>query len=134
VRRGGRGQLDQSHVAWSHTRGNPYVPSAIVVDGRYYVADDNGIATCLETKTGKALWRKRFAGAYTASPVAGDGKIYFTNESGETLVLAAGTDKYEEVARNTIGEPVYASPAISQGCIFLRSATQLWCIEKTAAP
>jgi outer membrane protein assembly factor BamB len=66
--------------------------------------------------------------------VAGDGKIYFTNESGETLVLAAGTDKYEEVARNTIGEPVYASPAISQGCIFLRSATQLWCIEKTAAP
>jgi outer membrane protein assembly factor BamB len=114
---------------WQHTRGNPYVPSAIVVDGRFYVADDNGIATCLATDTGKTLWRKRFSGAFTASPVAGDGKIYFTNESGETLVLAAGADRYEELARNMIGEPVYASPAISQGCLFLRSTEQLWCID-----
>jgi outer membrane protein assembly factor BamB len=129
VRSGGRGEISESHVMWQHTRGNPYVPSAIVVDGRFYVADDNGIATCLATDTGKTLWRKRFSGAFTASPVAGDGKIYFTNESGETLVLAAGADRYEELARNMIGEPVYASPAISQGCLFLRSTEQLWCID-----
>ncbi|MEX2114266.1 MAG: PQQ-binding-like beta-propeller repeat protein [Pirellulales bacterium] len=134
VRSGGRGVLDASQVAWTNTRGNPYVPSAIVVDGRFYVADDNGIAGCLDARTGKSLWRKRFGGAYTASPVAGDGKIYFTNESGETLVLAAGTDRCEEIARNTIGEPVYASPAISHGCLFLRSSTQLWCMEGAESP
>jgi outer membrane protein assembly factor BamB len=128
VRPGGSGDVSQSHVVWQNTRGTPYVPSAIVVGQQYYVVDDQGIATCLDARTGKNLWRKRFEGAFTASPVAAAGKVYFTNEVGETLVIAAGMDRYHELARNSIGEPVYASPAISGGCIFLRSATQLWCL------
>jgi outer membrane protein assembly factor BamB len=128
IRSGGRGDVTNSHVAWTNTRGNPFVPSAILVGDHYYLVDDHGIATCLAARTGKSLWRKRFGGDFTASPVAADGRIYFTNEAGATLVIASGTERYEELARNTIDEPVFASPAISSGQIFLRSARRLWCV------
>lgn len=129
VRPGGRGDITESHIAWSNTRGNAYVPSAIVVGDYYYLADDHGIGICLDAHTGKQMWRKRFGGDFTASPVSAAGKIYFTNEAGETLVLRAGTKNYEELARNSIGQPMFASPAIAGGCFFLRSATQLWCLD-----
>ncbi len=128
VRLGGRGDITESHVDWATTRGNPYVPSAILVGTRFYLVDDHGIASCLDAKSGKTLWRKRFEGDYTASPVAADGAVYFTNEVGTTLVLDANEDRYVELSRNTIDEPVYASPAIAGGRIYLRSATRLWCI------
>jgi outer membrane protein assembly factor BamB len=129
VRTGGRGDVTDSHVVWSSNRGNPYVPSAILVGERYYLVDDHGIATCLAAKDGKILWRKRFGGDFTASPVAAENRVYFVNESGSTLVIQADAKQYTELARNEIGEPVYASPAISAGRIFLRSATHLWCLE-----
>ncbi len=127
VRPGGRGDVTDSHVVWSSTRGNPYVPSAILVGDYYYVADDHGIATCLDAGTGKTLWRKRLGGDFTSSPVAAEGRVYFTNEAGTTLVIRAGAT-YEEIARNAIDEPVFASLAISAGQIFIRSASNLWCI------
>ncbi len=128
IRPGGRGDVSDSHVAWKSARGNPYVPSAILVGDAYYLVDDHGVATCLDAHTGKQLWRKRFGGDFTASPVATNEHIYFTNEAGSTLVIRAGTSQYEEIARNSIDEPVYASPAISAGRLFLRSATHLWCL------
>ena len=74
------------------------------------------------------MWQKRFSGKYTVSPVAGDGKIYFINEEGETTVIAAGVSGSRELARNSLGEPVYASPAISGGQLFIRGAKHLYCI------
>ena len=133
VRGGGRGDVTLSHAVWSSRRGSPFVPSAILVGNRYTMVDDNGIATCLDAATGETVWRKRFGGKFTASPVAADGKIYFTNESGETLVISSDVARYEELARNTIGESVFASPAIAGGCIFLRSARHLWCIDGVGA-
>ena len=129
VRPGGRGDVTDTHVVWNSPRGNPFVPSAILVGDYFYAVDDHGIATCLAAATGKSVWRKRFGGDFTASPVAADGKIYFTNEVGATLVIKADTDRYEELATNTIDEPVFASPAISEGRVFLRSAKHLWCLE-----
>lgn len=128
VRSGGRGDVTDSHVVWISTRGNPYVPSAIVAGRRYYTVDDHGIAACLDSADGKTLWRKRFGGDFTASPVAAENRVYFTNEAGSTLVIQADADKYTELARNEINEPVYASLAISAGRIFLRSASHLWCV------
>jgi len=128
IRPGGRGDVTDSHVAWTATRGNPFVPSAILVGKYYYLVDDHGIATCLDAERGRSVWRKRLGGDFTASPVSTGGAIYFTNEAGQTVVLAANTEKYTELARNTIDEPVFASAAISQGCLFLRSTKQLWCI------
>jgi hypothetical protein len=130
VRPGGRGDVSSSHVVWTCTRGNPFVPSAILVGDYYYLVDDHGIGTCLDAGTGKVVWKKRFGGEFTASPVAAEGRVYFTNEAGTTLVIRADTAKYEELARNSIDEPVFASLAISGGMIFIRSARQVWCLEQ----
>lgn len=131
IRPGGRGDVTDSHVVWSNPRGTPFVPSPIMVGDYLYLVDDKGIATCLAAKTGRMCWRKRFGGAFTASPVAGDGRVYFCDESGKTIVVAADTDKYQELARNQLDEPIFASPAISQGRFFIRTAGHLYCIGAT---
>lgn len=129
LRPGGQGDVTVSHQIWNHTRGNPFVPSAIVVGSRYYLVNDHGIGTCLDAETGKQLWKKRLGGDFTASPVAADGKIYFTNETGSTLVVRADSDKYEELSSNEIGEPVFASLAIANGRILLRGTSHLWSLH-----
>ncbi len=128
IRPGGRGDVTDTHVAWRHDRGTSFVPSAIIVGNRYYLADDKGIASCMSTATGEILWRKRLGGKFTASPVSADGKLFFTSESGSTLVLDANAAEYVEIARNEMGADVYASPAISQGRMFLRTSGHLVCI------
>ncbi len=130
IKPGGSGDITDSHVVWKNDRGSSFVPSAILVGERYYLADDKGIGSCLDAHTGKLVWRKRFGDKFTASPVAADGKLFFTNEAGSTLVLDATQAAYEELARNDFGEEVYASPAISQGRFFLRTAKNLVCVGK----
>lgn len=128
IKPGGRGDVTGTHVIWDNNRGAPFVPSAILVGDMYYLVDDSGVATCLDAHTGERVWQKRLTGKYTASPIAADGKIYFVNENGETIVVAAGEKKYKQLARNPLGEPVFASPAISQGNLFIRTAKSLFCI------
>lgn len=128
VRPGGVGEVTESHVAWRSNRGTSFVPSGIALGERYYVADDKGIATCFDAATGTLLWRKRLGGRFTASPVAAAGRLFFTDESGSTLVLDATQPDYYELSRNETGEDVYASPAISQGRLFLRTAKSLICV------
>ena len=128
IKPGGTGDVTESNVVWKNDRGTSFVPSAILVGDRYYIADDKGIGSCLDAHTGKTLWRKRFGDKFTASPVAADGKLFFTNEAGSTLVLDATQAEYVELARNDLNEDVYASTAISQGRFFVRTAKQLVCI------
>ncbi len=128
VKPGGSGDVTETHVVWRNDRGTSFVPSPIVVGERYYLVDDKGIASCLSTSDGKLLWRKRLTGKFTASPVAADGKLFFTNESGSTLVLDAAADEYRELACNELGEDVYSSPAISQRRMFLRTTKHVVCI------
>lgn len=128
VRPGGRGDVTDSHVLWKNERGTSFVPSAILVGQRYYVADDKGVATCFDAESGKLLWRKRLEGKFTASPVSAEGKILFTNERGETIVIDAAKEEYTELARNELGEDVYASPAISHGRLFFRTPQHLICV------
>lgn len=128
IRPGGRGDVTDSHLVWSSDIGTPFVPSGILVGDNYYLVNDAGIGTCLNAHTGEQVWRKRLGGHYTASPVSADDRVYFTNEEGQTLVIRAGVSDFEELAHNTLDEPVYASPAISQGHIFVRTAKNLCCI------
>jgi outer membrane protein assembly factor BamB len=129
IRPGGRGNVTESHVKWENQRGAPYVPSAILVGDYYYLVDDQGISTCLDAHTGTRVWQKRLTGAFTASPIATDQSIYFTNEDGLTIVLAAHQDRYVERARNRIEESVYASSVIDNGQLLIRSSRHLWCIS-----
>jgi outer membrane protein assembly factor BamB len=89
-------------------------------DGLLYMAGDVGVVTCVDAATGERIWRERLGGVYTASPVAADGKVYFMSETGETIVLKAGRSP-DVLARNVINGRVLASPAISNGRLFVRT-------------
>ena len=93
-------------------------------NGLLFMATDVGGVTVVDAKTGARVWQQRIDGVFTASPVAGDGKIYFVSETGETIVVRSSRTP-EIIARNDIGQRLMASPAISNGQIFLRSDDQL---------
>ena len=127
VKPGGRGDVSTSHVVWQVPTGAPYISSLVYDGGLLYMASDVGAISVIEAETGKRLWQERVNGLFSASPVAGDGKVYFVSETGEVIVLRAGREP-QVIARNDIGERLMASPAISNGQIFLRSDGSLFAI------
>jgi outer membrane protein assembly factor BamB len=129
VRPGGRGDISASHVVWEVPTGAPYISSLVYHEGILYMASDVGAVTAIDAATGRRIWQQRVEGIFSASPVAADGKIYFVSETGETIVLKAGRQA-EVLARNDVGERLIASPAISNGQIFLRSDDRLFAIGK----
>jgi outer membrane protein assembly factor BamB len=131
IRPGGRGDVSASHVLWHVPTGAPYVSSIVQYQGLIYMATDNGILSIADAKNGNRIWQGRVEGVFSASPVAGDGKVYLLSESGETIVLRAGPGA-EVIARNNIGERSLASMAISDGRIFIRTDDHLWCIGRQA--
>jgi len=133
LRAGGRGDITNSHVLWSSLNG-PDVPTP-VTDGTYfYIVNDRGIVWCLDAKTGKEIYgpQRIKPGTYSSSPVLADGKIYITNEEGLTTVMKAGST-FEVLAENPLGDYTLSSPAISEGQIFIRTATNLYAIGKKAS-
>ena len=124
IRLGGRGDVGETHVAWRTPTGAPYISSILYYEGVIYMANGNGIVTAVDAENGRRLWQDRLGGIYSASPAAGDGKVYLFSETGETLVLEAGRE-LGVLARNDLGERVVSSPAISNGRIFIRSDESL---------
>jgi len=129
IRPGGKGDVTASHIAWESQTGAPYISSLVHDGGLIYMATDVGGVTVVEARTGARVWQQRIDGIFTASPVAGDGKIYFVSETGETIVMRSGRTP-EVIARNDIGQRLMASPAISQGQIFLRGDDQLFAVGR----
>jgi outer membrane protein assembly factor BamB len=129
IRPGGRGDVTATHVDWTAPNGGSYVPSLVHYDGLIYLTNEIGIVSCLDAATGERLWRHRLGAVFFASPVAGDGKIYFVSETGETFVLKAGRTP-EVLATNDLGERFLASPAIAGGRIFLRSDRTLFAVGR----
>jgi len=129
IRPGGRGDITSSHVVWQINTGAPYISSLVFDGGLLYMANDVGAITVVDAATGAKVWQERVEGIFSASPVAGDGKIYFVSETGETIVVRAGREP-RVIAKNDIGERLIASPALSGGQIFLRSDGQLFCVGK----
>src|SRR5688572_33488626 len=93
IRLGGRGDITKTHVAWRVPTGGPYVSSLVHYQGIIYMSTDNGIVSAVDAKNGERLWQERVGGTFSASPIAGDGKIYFVSEGGETIVIKAGRDR-----------------------------------------
>ena len=115
-------------IAWSKKNGGPYMPTPIIYGDYLYCCANAGILTCFDAKSGKKVYKKRLkAGgqlAFTASPVAADGHLYFTAEDGQVLVVKAGPD-FEVVATNQLNQKVLATPAISEGVMFFRTQNNL---------
>ena len=128
VRPGGRGEVK---AAWRHAEGGPYVVSPLLYGDYLYTQAEQGILSCWEAATGKLRYQERLKGKFIASPVAGDGKVYVTNEDGTTFVIKTGP-RFELLARNALEEYGLASPAVSGKELFLRTEHHLWCVS--AAP
>lgn len=125
VRPDGQGDVTDSHIAWRNKRGIPLTPSPILVGEELYYVADNGVATCLDARSGKEHWRQRLGGNYSASPIYADGRIYFLSEECESRVIAPGT-QYRELAKNTLEGRCLASMAVSDQSIFLRTNSHLY--------
>ena len=129
-KRGYAVRLSDNKVLWRHDKGTAYVASGVLYDGSIYLITDGGIMSSLDAKTGQLKYeggRLPVAATFFASPVAFDGKVLITSQDGDTFVIAAGP-KHELLKTNSVGEPVYASPAISGGRIFIRGQQHLYCI------
>ena len=127
--RPGKGELRDENLAWKYTRGLPYVPSSLLYRGKFYMARDGGMVTCLDAKTGKPIYEQERLGAlgsYYPSPVAADGRIYICSNDGKFTVIAAG-EKPEVLGRSELGERCPTTAAIANNKLFIRSANHLWC-------
>jgi outer membrane protein assembly factor BamB len=128
VRLDGHGDVTGTHVAWKFNRGVSLTPSPLLVGDELYLISDNGIATCVDAKTGKENWRARVGGNHSASPMYADGRIYFLSEEGESVVIAPGK-QYKLLATNRLDGDTLASMAVSGDSIFIRSRTHLYRIS-----
>ena len=129
IRPGGRGDVSKTHVVWESATGAPYISSLVYYDGLIYMATDVGAVSVVEAASGQRVSQQRVEGVFSASPVAGDGKVYFVSENGETIVMQAGRTP-TVLSRNDIGERSVASPAISNGQIFIRTDDHVFAIGK----
>jgi outer membrane protein assembly factor BamB len=126
-RPGGAGDVTETHFAWRTVRGGPHVPTPAFVNGRLYTANDNGVFTCLDAATGKLVYSERISDFFSASPIVTGDLLYFCSETGVTYIVRAG-DSLDVVARNDLGAPILASPAVAAGRLFLRTADELVCV------
>ena len=125
-------QSSNGFVAWSQPRFSGYTPSPLVYRGRVYAINDNGILQVADAKTGAELYKARIGGGgftFSSSPLASQGHIYFMSEDGDGFVLRAG-DKYDEVAKNSLGEMTLATPAVAADSLFIRTQTKLYRIRR----
>jgi outer membrane protein assembly factor BamB len=139
VRPGARGDLtlakdstSSAAVAWSKTARGSYMPTPLAYGGILYVLNNDGIFDAYEVDTGKEIYRTRLepvGSGFSASPVAADGRIYLSNEDGEMLVVAAGRE-FRLISTNTMGDLLMATPALSDGVMYVRSSSSLFAIGR----
>jgi outer membrane protein assembly factor BamB len=129
VRPDGRGDVTDTHVAWKFAKNVPTRSSQILVGERLFMISDAGVISCVDAKSGQSVWQHRLGGAFSASPVCADGRIYFFGEEGEVPVVAAA-DAYKLLANNSLGDGFMASPAVYDNSLILRSRTHLYRIGK----
>ena len=127
IRADGTGDVSDTHVAWHQTSARCYVPSPVVLDGYLIVADDRGTANCFDAATGESLWKERLGKHFSASLVYANGLAYFIADDGVTTIVRPGAT-LDIVAENSLGEFCFASPAISDGQLFIRGEKHLYCI------
>lgn len=130
IRPGGSGDVTSSHVAWEHSRHVPFCASPLAYRGLVFTVKDGGILTCLDARTGAPhkVGRLPTTGEYYSSPVAGDGKVYLLNAAGKLAVVSA-EPQWRVLHTADFGEAVYATPALLDGRIYLRTTGHLYCFQ-----
>ena len=134
IKPGGKGDVTNTHIAWESPRGSPFVPSPLLYGDYLYIVNDMAsIATSFEATTGKLIWQGRLGLAtregFSASPVGADGKVFFTNDDGETFVVKAGP-VFELLHVNKLNAQVLASPAMVDQKWYFRTDRELLAIGR----
>ena len=114
-------------IAYKLDRQTPYVPTPIAVGGYLFLLNDNGALTCVNSSTGVKFWREKLTGTYYPSPVCAGGRIYIINTRGRISTIRASAT-YKLLATSTLGEGVHATPAIANGCMYIRTFNHLICV------
>jgi outer membrane protein assembly factor BamB len=128
VRKGGTGDVTDSHVVWKVEEDVPFRASPVLVDGLLYMVNDQGILTCLEAKTGEVAWSQDLDEKHSASPLYADGRIYILDEKGRTRVIKPGRT-CQVLAINELDGSFFASPVVAGKSLLLRTKTNLYRIE-----
>jgi outer membrane protein assembly factor BamB len=128
IKPGGKGDITQTHVVWSQAKHLPFVPSPLLYKGLLFMVRNGGILVALDATTGKPTKEERAAGAadYYASPVGGDSKVYLFSQQGDATVLSAEAD-WKVLHTANFDEDIFATPAIVDGRIYVRTAAHLYC-------
>lgn len=129
VKLGGQGQLGTRAEAWKYRENTPDTCCPVIWGGLLFTVNDAGIAQCFDARTGHLKWKERLAGGYKASPLAAEGRIYFLNVAGLCTVISA-SDRFEKLVENQLDDETIASPALSDGRLYVRGKKHLYCIEK----
>ena len=132
IRPDGVGNVTDSHIAWSDSKGAPYVPSMIVAGNLLFSVNKGGMVYCYEAESGLVHWKEKL-GRQHSSPVLVNGMLYFINDNGQINVIKPGKT-YQHVARYEMNEMCYASPAISEGQVFVRGFKHMFCFGKHIKP
>ena len=125
-------QKTSAYVAWTRQRSGSYMPTPLIYQGYLYVLQNQGILACYDLPTGEQRYQERIphqGSGFSASPVAADGKIYLSSEDGDIFVVKAGA-RFELAGTNRIGQPLMATPAISEGVMFVRAQNDLFAISR----
>ena len=127
VRPGKNGGSDSPRLVWENKKILPYVPSMLAWEDYLFAVNDKGLALCYLAQTGKPLWNEHLANGFSASPVLIDAKIYAVSEDGEVFIFPAAPS-FKQLAKNSIGEKVRATPAVANNRLFIRGQQHLFCI------
>jgi len=121
------GEEKNAFLAWRTSKGSPYTPTPIIYGDLLYVVADNGVFSTYDAKSGALVYQQRLPSSFSASPVAADARLYLASEDGDVFVVKAGR-QYELLSRNTMGQPLMATPALSQGMLIVRGKDAVYAL------
>jgi outer membrane protein assembly factor BamB len=121
------GEDKNAFLAWSTSKGSPYTPTPIIYGDLFYALADNGVLSAYDAKTGETIYQQRLPTSFSASPVAANGKLYLSSEDGDVFVVKAGR-QYELLSRNVMGQPLMATPALTEGMLIVRGENAIYAL------
>ena len=121
------GEEKNAFIAWTTPKGSPYTPTPIIYGDLLYVLADNGVLSAYDAKTGENIYQQRLPTSFSASPVAANGKLYLSSEDGDVFVVKAGR-QYELISRNTMGQALMATPALTDGMLIVRAENAIYAL------
>ena len=129
VKADGLGNVTDSKVVWQMERGGPKRPSLVLSKDHLFMVSDDGVAQCVNAKTGDPIWKKRLGGNFRSSPILANGRLYCFDLDGVCSVFESNEDEFKLIAKNQLENGCQASPAVADDDLIVRTTEHLYCIR-----